>query len=101
MVVPSTNILPLLFYLQPELEKSAADLKVEEISQYITQLDKQISNTWKHSEALIKRNREMSQALFEFGQSLSFLGQSEGDAVGSGLAQVRWIYLFIFCACSF
>ena len=74
--------------IQPELEKSAADVKVEEISQYITQLDKQISNTWKHSEQLIKRNREMSQALFEFGQSLSFLGQSEGDAVGSGLAQM-------------
>lgn len=42
----------------------------------------------KHSESLVKRGRELSQATFELGQSLTFLGQSEGDALGAGLTQM-------------
>jgi DNA repair exonuclease SbcCD ATPase subunit len=64
-------------------------MKVEEISQYISQLEKQLSSATKHSETLVKRNKDMSQALFEFGQSISVLGQAEGDAIGTGLSMVR------------
>ncbi len=64
---------------------------MEEISQYVSQLEKQMNATLKHSECLVKRNREISQAMFELGQSLTFLGQNEGDALGAGLSDVRTI----------
>lgn len=73
---------------KPDVEKSAADTKVEEISQYVSQLEKQMNATLKHSECLVKRNREISQAMFELGQSLTFLGQNEGDALGAGLSDM-------------
>lgn len=67
-------------------------MKVEEITTYITQLEKQLTNATKHSESLIKRNKDLSQALFEFGQSIAVLGQSEGDAIGTGLSMVWVLY---------
>lgn len=73
---------------QPELEKSAADLKIEETAQYISKLEKQLSNVVKHVDGMIRRLKEASTNLFEFGQSLNFLGQSEGDAVGTALAHM-------------
>jgi hypothetical protein len=74
-----------------EVDKSAADIKVDEIVGYIHGLEKQMSTTIKHSELLVKRSREISQAMFELGQTLSSLGQSENDAIGSGLSQVSVI----------
>lgn len=80
-----------------EIEKSAADVKIVEILQYVNSLEKQMANVTKYSEQLIKRNREISQAMFEFGQSFSWLGQGEGDIVGEGLTQVRKkIKIYIF-----
>ncbi len=73
---------------QTELEKSAADIKIEEISVYILALEKQMVNVTKHSEALVRRSREISSAMFEFGQSITWLGQSEGDVIGAALTQV-------------
>lgn len=37
---------------------------------------------------MVRRLKETSTNLFEFGQSLNFLGQSEGDAVGTALAHM-------------
>lgn len=71
-----------------EIEKSAADTKIEEISQYILALEKQMVSVTKHSEGLVKRSRELSSAMFEFGQSITWLGQSEGDLIGTALTQV-------------
>ena len=48
-----------------------------------------MTNITKHAEGLIKRNRELSRAMQEFGQSFTWLGQSEGDAVGAALVEVR------------
>lgn len=42
----------------------------------------------KHSSTLVKRNRELAAGLFEFGQAFTWLGQSEGDALGAALQQV-------------
>lgn len=42
----------------------------------------------KHAENLVKRSRETALAFYEFGQSFSFLGQSEGDTVGAALTQL-------------
>lgn len=45
-------------------------------------------NVTKHSDGLVKRSREMAHAMREFGQSSTWLGQSEGDAVGAALTQL-------------
>ena len=73
---------------QAGLEKNAADLKFEEILQYVTHLETQMSGVSKHTAALVKHNRAMANALFEFGQAFTWLGQSEGDSLGSALTQV-------------
>ena len=48
-----------------------------------------MASTLKHADGLVKRNREISQSLLELGQSLSILGQSEGDSLGKGIMEVR------------
>ena len=73
---------------QAGLQKNAADLKFEEILQYITHLETQMSSVSKHTTTLVKHNRVMANALFEFGQAFTWLGQSEGDALGAALTQM-------------
>lgn len=48
-----------------------------------------MSSLLKHAEALVKKNRESSQVIFDLGQSLSLLGQMEGDSIGKGLNEVQ------------
>lgn len=69
-------------------EKSPADIKIHEISLYIWALEKQMQNVARHSEFLVKRSRETATAMFELSQSLTYLGQSEGDTLGAALTQV-------------
>lgn len=90
-----------IYTQQPELEKSAADIKTEEIAQYIAQLEKQLTSVTKHAENLVKRSRDTSLAFFEFGQGFSFMGQSEGDTVGSALSEVQHDFrcLCAYCSC--
>lgn len=47
-----------------------------------------MQNVAKHSEFLVKRSRETASAVFEFGQSVTYLGQSEGDSLGAALTKV-------------
>jgi hypothetical protein len=72
------------------MEKSAADIKTEEIAQYIGLLEKQLISVTKHADNLVKRSRDVSLAFLEFGQGFTFMGQSEGDTVGSALLQVTY-----------
>ena len=72
----------------PNLEKTAADIKFEEVMKYISQLETQMQSVAKHTAALVKQNRTMANALFEFGQAFTWLGQSEGDSLGAALTQV-------------
>lgn len=85
--------------IQPELEKSAADIKIEEINQYVTQLEKQLAGVTRNAENLVKRSRELSLAFFEFGQSFSFMGQQEGDTVGSALSEVYMSLVYLIDIC--
>eukprot|EP00602_Paraphysomonas_sp_CaronLab_P003556 CAMPEP_0185028212 /NCGR_PEP_ID=MMETSP1103-20130426/13844_1 /TAXON_ID=36769 /ORGANISM="Paraphysomonas bandaiensis, Strain Caron Lab Isolate" /LENGTH=449 /DNA_ID=CAMNT_0027562561 /DNA_START=1 /DNA_END=1350 /DNA_ORIENTATION=+ len=73
---------------QGGLEKNAADLKFEEILQYVSQLENQMESVSKHTSNLVKQNRALANALFEFGQAFTWLGQSEGDALGAALTQM-------------
>jgi hypothetical protein len=74
-----------------DLEKSAADVKIEEIQAYVISLENQMNRVTKHSDFLVRRAREQSQALFDFSQSFSLFGQSEGDnSLGEALLQVMF-----------
>lgn len=42
----------------------------------------------KHVDGMVRRLKESSTHLFEFGQSLNFIGQTEGDVIGSALAHM-------------
>ncbi len=79
----------IFFDFQAEVEKSAADVKIEEISQYITAIEKQMVSVTKSCDTLVRRSRETSTALFDLGQSISALGVAEGNAIGTALTQVR------------
>lgn len=70
------------------LEKTASDLKIEEILEYLNQLENHMSSVSKGTSLVVKRNRDMANALFEFGQAFTWLGQSEGDFLGTALVQI-------------
>lgn len=71
-----------------EVDSSPTDLKVEEIQQNISALERLIQSIHRSSESLVKRSREVSAALFDFGQSTTWLGQSEGNDFGSVISRV-------------
>lgn len=72
-----------------ELEKSAADIKSEEISQFVAQQDKVVAVVIKHAEGLSKKNNDVSHAYFDLAQSLKGLGEAESQqSLAQGLAQV-------------
>lgn len=69
-------------------ERTAADMKIEEITDYITKLEAHMTTLTKHVSALMKRQREMAAAMRDFGQAYTYLGQAEGDELGTSLIQV-------------
>lgn len=60
------------------------DARVEEIITYINRVDVQFSKVAKRSTALVAKNRDLHQHLFEFGLSLTLLGQDEEGSVSDG-----------------
>jgi len=72
-----------------QIESTSADSKIDEIQQTIAAMERQMQNIAKHAESLVKRSKEMSHALDEFGQSFTALGVSEGgEALGTALTQI-------------
>ena len=72
-----------------QVETSSSDNKIEEIHQSIAAMERQMQSIAKHAESLVKRSKEMSHALDEFGQSFTALGVSEGgEALGTALTQI-------------
>jgi len=72
-----------------QVESSSSDSKIEEIHQSIIAMERQMQNIAKHAESLVKRSKEMSHSLDEFGQSFTALGASEGgDSLGTALTQI-------------
>jgi sorting nexin-1/2 len=80
---------------QAALEKTAADLKIDEIAEYINRLEAQMITLSKHAGSLLKRHREVAAALRDLGQAYTYFGQAEGDALGTSLIQVA--VLLICC----
>mmetsp|Transcript_19608 Transcript_19608/g.33300 ORF Transcript_19608/g.33300 Transcript_19608/m.33300 type:complete len:512 (+) Transcript_19608:61-1596(+) len=84
----SSNWIDKMTTSKPDLDKSAADIKIEEIMQYINLLEKQLANVTKFAENLVKRSRETSLAFFDFAQGFNALGASEGATVGPALTEL-------------
>ncbi|KAJ0406251.1 hypothetical protein ATCC90586_008209 [Pythium insidiosum] len=59
------------------LEKSAADVEVEEMMAYIDGLEPIMTGLHKHAHGLTKRAREIADGLFEFGVAYALLGKTE------------------------
>lgn len=62
-------------------KKSNADNKVEEITLYVCNLEKEIINLLRFAEMLVSRNREIATSSFDFAQSIAYLGYNHGDDV--------------------
>jgi len=68
--------------------QSPDDDLFDEIERYIEALHVQMKRVSNQSTALVKKGREIANALFEFGLAFHQLGQSEGEALGSKLELV-------------
>jgi len=71
-----------------EIEKSAADVQIEDLGNYMEALQKQMNLLTKHAATLIQRYRESCSTMYELGQAYILLGQTEGENVGQGLIQL-------------
>lgn len=65
------------FQTSGDLDKSPHDPTFEEITAYINQLEAQLQTTLKHSTILVKKRKELANALSDFGVSATVLGQCE------------------------
>lgn len=71
-----------------ELVRSPDDDLFVEIEHYIDRLEKQMKNVSTQASNLVKKNKEISNGLFEFGLAFNVLGQSEADELGHALVQM-------------
>lgn len=71
-----------------ELVRSPDDELFVEIEHYVDRLDKQMKNASHQATNLVKKNREISNGLFEFGLAFNVLGQSEADELGRALVKM-------------
>lgn len=61
---------------------------MEEIAAYVANLEAQMQNVAKHTAALMKRGKELSQGLFDFGLAFTILGQHETAALTEALSSM-------------
>jgi len=67
--------------------KSDAELKFDMIASYASNLELQLQNVIKHTSALVRKNKELANAFFEFGLAFTLLGQAESDGIGPVLTK--------------
>jgi hypothetical protein len=63
------------------MPKSPDDAVFEEIGTYISALETQFNNVQKETALLVKKERDLADALFQFGLSVTLLGQNEVSVV--------------------
>lgn len=71
-----------------QLEKTATDLRIDDINANMISLEKQLQAIYKHSEAFVVRTKEYALAMHEFGESVYSLGHSEGEGGGDLFRQI-------------
>lgn len=72
---------------QVVVEKSAADLKIDEIAEYVSNLEINMDKASQSSSLLVKRNIQLSQAQQEVSNAFSAFGLGEPDAHGTICAE--------------
>ena len=75
--------------LQGVTERTAADMKIDEISEYIAKLEGHMLTLSKHASSLLRKQRDVAAALRDFGQAYTYYGQAEGETLGTALIQVN------------
>lgn len=71
------------------LEKTPADVEVDDMMAYIDALEPIMAGLHKHAHGLTKRAREIADGLFEFGVSFTLLGKSEDNpSLQEGLSYI-------------
>mmetsp|Transcript_10444 Transcript_10444/g.17574 ORF Transcript_10444/g.17574 Transcript_10444/m.17574 type:complete len:479 (-) Transcript_10444:450-1886(-) len=71
-----------------DLVRSPDDDLFDEIARYIQGLDTQMKNVSQQATGLVRKGKEISNGLFEFGLAFNLLGQSEADALGDALCKM-------------
>lgn len=74
--------------LTGDLVKSPDDDLFDEIQRYINGLENQMRNVSLQASGLVRKGKEISNGLFEFGLAFNLLGQSEADALGGALSSM-------------
>lgn len=64
--------------MKAAIDRSPADIKIEEMGEYVAKLEKQLSTIAKNSEVLVKRWKDASAAASEL--ALSLIGFESSDA---------------------
>ena len=67
---------------QVVVEKSAADLKIDEIAEYVNNLEINMDKASQSASLLVKRNIQLSQAQQEVSNAFSAFGLGEPEAPG-------------------
>ena len=71
-----------------DLVRSPDDDLFLEIDRYVDRLEKQMKNVSVQASNLVKKNKEISNGLYEFGSAFHTLGQSEADELGNALMKM-------------
>ena len=71
-----------------DLVRSPDDDLFDEIARYVHGLDTQMKNVSQQATALVRKGKEISNGLFEFGLAFNLLGQTEADALGDALCKM-------------
>lgn len=71
-----------------DLVRSPDDDLFDEIQRYVTGLDNQMRNVAHQTTGLVRKGKEVSNGLYEFGLAFNLLGQSEADALGDALKRM-------------
>ncbi|KAH7521012.1 hypothetical protein JRO89_XSUnG0131500 [Xanthoceras sorbifolium] len=60
----------------------------EKLKHYIFELENHLAEAQKHTYRLVKRHRELSQSLQDFGKATKLLGACEGNALGKAFTEL-------------
>jgi len=71
-----------------DLVRSPDDDLFQEIEKYISALDTQMKNVVQQASGLVRKGKEISNGLFEFGLAFNLLSQSENDELCLALSKV-------------
>ncbi len=71
-----------------DLVRSPDDDLFLEIDRYVDRLEKQMKNVSAQASNLVKKSKEISNGLYEFGSAFNTLGQSEADELGNALIKM-------------